>query len=714
MATNKVESPNLLAVALQVLLVHAKFPHLLKDSKNPVLKGFSEKPDFYEKFVKEVMVNVKAVDGEPYNEQRLKDKNSRIPQDHYRQILECFKRVSGVYNPRHYQELGQIISTIQSPFTQMASLGLGPRGLISLSSGHNNRLNNDQEVRPGEPETTDREGGGLLTTVMVQHYLLPSTCNHYPEQYYIGAGYWEGMPNLWGWNEKGKVNVIEEQIPLEDLVKDSYGYLGLKLEDQDGLIFINGVEHGVRRNVSDVLKYNPYEEFLSKSVEDFKPILITKDFVIDDDLIFPEGVLYGMPCCRYHVSVPHPTWFQRLISRFKREASSSKENYKFLSYRGQKDAINDAHRAAEVEAEQKYKEKLKADRASANAERLKAELDAASRDRAATLKDIEKKKSLAHDMKGRANYIISRTLPPVREYLQEQSDLLNLLDLNGRNLEKIRNYAMKDISILELIGIGEEEHFKDNYDSEISDDKRDGLLRTSFEMVEIEERDQLLQDIFNRFMLNSEDSKIRNSFLDPLICCLPESRNKDSINKFPDSIGRYISVTKKGKELAEMAIGIMKSHGEEPLERIAVRDFFDGVIDDVRGINHEMNVEIINEVCDDIYVMVGRMDYRIITTNLTDNAVKASEGGKVVIKATYEDDFTRLDIMQSGSMSEEKAEELSLNMVESSRLSEGGTGSGVDDSHNLTKGYQGDLSFEGFGEHGGLTQQWLYTDGPNI
>ncbi len=411
MTPSLIEKPVLKAIALQFLLAHAEQPHLLQSAREPILRKWAKKKPFYEEFIQTVQQNV------GYDEQKLMNSKSFIPDTDFKAILDCFKQVSGLYNPSYYTVLGRIVPSIGDAVTQLASMAAGPAGVISLSSRYNNDFNNDQEIVI--EQITKQQG---LVEATIQHYFLPRPSNNpaYFEKVTAALGYWEGIPSLWGYPVLGETKLNEVQIPLEQLVKQDYAYLNLLFEEKEGQIYVNQQHIGRRLNLTAELpELNTilHQEFLEHKLEKYFPIEITADFIVDNETIFPKNVRYGMPCNRYTVRIPEVSFGRKLTLILDRLwqsfFSSSQKQNRINVHRSLASTLSETMYTAQHAEEERLLAIAEAEHERANA----AQSRAAAAEARLTLeqqvsgvnRDFGKVRALVHDNKNKALELISES-----------------------------------------------------------------------------------------------------------------------------------------------------------------------------------------------------------------------------------------------------------------------------------------------------------------
>ena len=398
-----VDKPVLKAIALQFLLAHAEQPSLLQSAREAHLRKWAQKPPFYDDFIKTVQQKV------GYDEKRLMNSNSFIPDADFKAILNCFKELSGLYNPSHYTILARIVPSIGNAVTQLASLAAGPAGVISLSSRYNNDFNNDQALII---EKLNREEGIVQATI--QHYFLPRPANNPPylEKVTAALGYWEGIPSLWGYPILGETKLKDVQIPLEHLITHEYNYLNFSFQEENGLIYLNQTQIGKRLKLPvDLLALSNllHEEYLERELSEYHPIEITTDMVVNNELIFAKGVRYGMPCNRYDVRIPEVNLSRKITLIFDRlwqSLFSSSQKNRIKIHRSAASILSETMYTAQHAEEERLLAIADAERERANTAQLRADAAEAKLTLEQNVSGVNRvfgeARALAHDNKNHA------------------------------------------------------------------------------------------------------------------------------------------------------------------------------------------------------------------------------------------------------------------------------------------------------------------------
>jgi signal transduction histidine kinase len=438
MVTEKVEQPALKGIIYRFLLAHAEQPALLKDSEHHSLREFSQRPPFYDEFIQQVARTVPAF--REQTEQKLLDKDSWTSQADFKAVLACFKDISGIHNPHHYHELGRIIPRVGDGLTALAATAGNPRFVIQQSPRYNRDFNNDQFI------AVERlSGSPRRVEATIQHYFLPSSEEPYLEMVTAALGYWEGIPALWDFEEVGTTHLKEVQLTLQELIERDYAYLHLHYaeDEHSGDVSINGRTVAKKVSLDDVLEYVPSEQHLAQPLERYQPVIMTESFIVDDEVIFPKGTVYGMPCNRYDVEVPHPGAWKRFVSALEllpRLISRKKDarGFFFLGKRPREITYSDQLRATQLVAFSKLEAEREAAIARADAAEARLTLEQQVSRVNETFGDL---RTLAHDNKNYALTLLAeaRTLTEtltdsteVSAYVNRITPILNEMIENDR------------------------------------------------------------------------------------------------------------------------------------------------------------------------------------------------------------------------------------------------------------------------------------------
>jgi signal transduction histidine kinase len=258
-------------------------------------------------------------------------------------------------------------------------------------------------------------------------------------------GYWEGIPALWDFEEVGTTHLKEVQLTLQELIERDYAYLHLHYteDEHSGDVSINGRTVAKKVSLDDVLEYVPSEQHLAQPLERYQPVIMTESFIVDDEVIFPKGTVYGMPCNRYDVEVPHPGAWKRFVSALEllpRLISRKKDarGFFFLGKRPREITYSDQLRATQLVAFSKLEAEREAAIARADAAEARLTLEQQVSRVNETFGDL---RTLAHDNKNYALTLLAeaRTLTEtltdsteVSAYVNRITPILNEMIENDR------------------------------------------------------------------------------------------------------------------------------------------------------------------------------------------------------------------------------------------------------------------------------------------
>ncbi|MBI5872490.1 HAMP domain-containing histidine kinase [archaeon] len=332
-----------------------------------------------------------------YGEQYLLNTRKWIPQDVFYDLLGLYKELTGEKDPQKFAELGEILPTITSDsLVKFAQLLAGPNIVIKLSPSFSRRLNNDQEIEVKKIATQKNDAGRKTVRALIYHYNYRNQ-NPYLEMVEAALGYWTGVPSIWGFEEKGKVEQYASQFSLERLIEYDYKFLNLSWGTENSKFLINGDIYGESsRLFGDEKSYNPRllllderkKEEIIESIEKngdakeniekhFTPFIMLRDFIAivngEERIIFHKGRIYGNPCSVYSIEVPLPSFLER-IGFLIRNANP------FMLKRKHKQVLEetlDANRAAFGE---RFREMLEKERAKQELTRLRQILEGKTRE----------------------------------------------------------------------------------------------------------------------------------------------------------------------------------------------------------------------------------------------------------------------------------------------------------------------------------------------
>ncbi len=750
MASHLVEKPVLKAIALQFLLAHAEQPSLLQSAREPILRKWAKKKPFYEEFIQTVQQKV------GYTEQKLMNSKSFIPDADFKAILDCFKQVSGLYNPAYYTVLGRIVPSIGDAVTQLASMAAGPGGVINLSPRYNNDFNNDQEI---VIEQITKQNG--LVEATIQHYFLPRPANNpaYLEKVTAALGYWEGIPSLWGYPIFGETKLNEVQIPLEQLVKQDYAYLNLTFEEKEGQIYVNKQHIGRRLKLTTELpELNTAlrQEFLEHNLENYFPIEIISDFIVDNETIFPKNVRYGMPCNRYTVRIPEVSLGRKLTLIFDRLwqsfFSSPQEQNRIKVHRSLASALSETMYTAQHAEEERLLALAEAEKQRADAAEAKLMLEQTV---SATNQIFSQMRTLAHDSKNYALALHATVCNLLRESLFQLPDEVqqryqHIFETNEALADGIqqlkREFSPLDVpfdtsdvgsqkrllfpppslerTLLSLSPLlteqeGTLEKKRDNlgqfcndmrtlaYDSQ----KYTLTLRTQVCELLRESLHQLPGDLQQKYQNMFENDDVLTESLQQMKqeISLPNEIKPAIIAA--DNYFHFVQYNLYVVKYIENVLGVLDNiitnerqvmAGGIPLDikEIPYENVIKHVVNSVKPIYPQVTIQYNTP---DLHINADERLFKIALMNIINNAVEASlPDGKVKIdisqKKRGDRTFTIMELYQSGYLPQNIAER--LNNAEKFTTKEKGNATGAAASYNIITGpHNGQLRYESLGQN---------------
>lgn len=294
-----VENPEIKSVALQYLIIHSQQPELLFSADDDAVAACGDREPFYDQFIADTISTLPHLSHE-----KLHDTTWRISQEDWLVVQGIFNDLSGLHNPWHHRYLGRVIPTVNDAISHLASTASGPLGVLKLVERYNGDFNNDQEVFLHNPRSIED-----AVTATYEHFFKPSTVRAYPQMVTAAQGYFEGIDGLWGIPKFGETKLRAFQISVDDLLRNDFGYLGHLSVQND--TYVNGA------NIGEVV--DPRNVFPTKSLKgeyDFdsiRPVKVTLEggYRINDEVILPEGVVFGFPCNIYDVILPKVTGIER-------------------------------------------------------------------------------------------------------------------------------------------------------------------------------------------------------------------------------------------------------------------------------------------------------------------------------------------------------------------------------------------------------------------
>ncbi len=718
MVAGVVETPALRGIIYRFLLAHAERPDLLRGSKHFTSRKFAERSPFYDDFVQEVSRHVPSF--REHTEARLLDTNAWTTQADFKAVLAVFKEMSGIHNPAYFNEIGRVIPVVGDDLTALAGMAaLNPGKVIQMSPGYNHKFNNDQHIIVEGRDDSDPR----LARARVQHYFLPSAEEPYLEMVTAAFGYWEGIPGLRGFPEVGRTNLFEVQMTLRELVERDYAYLNFEY-DEDGervgdIVRINGITIGKRPSLESVLQYEPSERHLARHLAEYRPVLVTNSVEVDGDVIFPSGTLYGMPCNRYDVEVPHPHWLKRmwytlrLIPKLRRDARA--KTFTFLGKKPADTALSDQLRATATESIHKVEAQIKetearADAASARAEAAEARVsEAEARATAAEAKlaleeqvrDVNQifgdMRTLAHDNKNHCLTLVAEAVDLLRERTEGYTLVAKAVD-SLRKMAKSLEYRLPFPAMFE-----DADSLLPGIEAIITDSSAPRNLKEAANSV-YKAVDQLFEKVvelpFDYRLPFPEMFEDADSLLPGIKAITTDSYAPPYLQKVADYIVRLQKVIENERVVMSGGIPIN-------IVDLSYSEIMGSVVGSVNKVYPSVNVDYLSPEGD----LLMKGDTRLLKaalTNLVSNAVEASlPTGNVRVEPRQsrrgQRTFTIIEIYQSGLLPEDIAER--LNRGESFTTKAEGNAIGAVASYNIIKDpHNGSLEYRSLGDEGGYVK----------
>ncbi len=689
MVASVVSKPELNSIIFRYLLAHAEKPSLLKDSEIAKLREFSQKTDFYMDFITAVGSTIEPeIGGEVYDESRLLQIDSWIPQRKFKEILNCFKEMSGIRNPLHYSELGKIIPFVQSGFKEIAGPTLLKPGMvIKESARYNHSLNNDQKI---VIESLTENGNA---EARIQHYFLPSAEPHYLEMVTAALGYWEGIPLLWDWHKLGESRLFEVQIPLEELVSVDYAYLGLDFDEKKRDIYINGEVVG--RRVALDIDYMPQKDYLTGELNSFTPIEILEDVVVEGDLIFPAGTKYGMPCNRYDLSIPDPGLGRRILYTLKRLVGREGKGFQFMdkdieelanrsrllapqyeAMKRQRVEIEEEKSRTEAEKARAEAERARANTAEARAETAEYEAKAATAEATAAHAQSEAEKARADNAELEVRVKVAET-----EVERARADMAEAkLTLEKQVSEVNRVFA-------DLRGLA---HDNKNHT-----------------LVVIADACNLFESVLQSYPTYSEKyPQITEGTAYLKEAIIRMKVEEDTPEEILTAAESYATIVDRTGIMMDNDKIIMAGGIPIDIQDVSYSDVIDPVLESVKKLHPE--VELIYEIPKDMLVRGDERLLKVAFTNLLHNAAEASPEGEIKLEQRQlkraRRNISIIDIYQTGYIPPEIVSKLNEGITFTEGKEEG-NGVGAAASLNIITGpHNGKVRYKGFAEeeYGGL------------
>jgi signal transduction histidine kinase len=215
-------------------------------------------------------------DGFEVTEEYLSDPNNWISIGTAQRLRYRIKDFTGNRDPRLFFEIGRETDRLQSlgALERIARLYPNPRIVVERIPHYNKKFNNLYEM-----EVYDVESRSAKLNVKYR--------SDFREDFKYDVcplifGTIATIPHIWGLPD---MEIIEKQciFNLDEIVNDSYGYLGLKTRFENGRLYVDDEEYA--------------HEVFNEDGNESLGYVATKDLDVGDTHILTEGVIYGGPCC---------------------------------------------------------------------------------------------------------------------------------------------------------------------------------------------------------------------------------------------------------------------------------------------------------------------------------------------------------------------------------------------------------------------------------
>jgi len=215
-------------------------------------------------------------DGFEVTEEYLSDPNNWVSDGAGKRLFYRIKDFTGNRDPRLFFEIGRETENLESlgALEQIVRLYPNPRIVVERIPHYNKKFNSMLEM-----EVYDIESKSARIDIHwrsdFREYYIYDEC---PWNFGIIAT----IPRIWG---LPYMEIIEKQciFNLDEIVNDSYGYLGLKTRFENGRFYVDDEEYA--------------REVFSEDGNESLGYVATKDLVVGDTHVLTEGVIYGAPYC---------------------------------------------------------------------------------------------------------------------------------------------------------------------------------------------------------------------------------------------------------------------------------------------------------------------------------------------------------------------------------------------------------------------------------
>ena len=209
-------------------------------------------------------------------EEYLSDPNNWISMGTGKRLFYRIKDFTGNRDPRLFFEIGRETESLESlgALEQVARLYPNPRIVVERIPHYNRKFNNLYEMEVYDIEPRSAKMNVKYRSDFREDFI-------YDECPWI-FGIIATIPRIWGLPD---MQIIEKQciFNLEEIVDESYGYLGLKTRFEKGRFYVDDEEYA--------------HEVFTEDGKESLGYVATKDLDVGDTHILTKGVIYGAPYC---------------------------------------------------------------------------------------------------------------------------------------------------------------------------------------------------------------------------------------------------------------------------------------------------------------------------------------------------------------------------------------------------------------------------------
>jgi signal transduction histidine kinase len=209
-------------------------------------------------------------------EEYINDPNNWVSHGTEKRLVERMQDFTGNRDPRWLFEIGRETENLESlgALEQVARLYPNPRIVVERIPHYNKKFNNlfEMDVYDVGPNSAK------IDIKYRSDFRKDFPYYDCPWNFGIIAT----IPRVWGLPD---MEIIEKQciFNLDEIVNDSYGYLGLKTRFENGRFYIDGEEYA--------------REVFSADGNESLGYVATRDLDVGDTHILTKGVIYGAPYC---------------------------------------------------------------------------------------------------------------------------------------------------------------------------------------------------------------------------------------------------------------------------------------------------------------------------------------------------------------------------------------------------------------------------------